>query len=125
MHESLSLFADIVKNPIFKRTPIFIFLNKKDLFEEMIPKTSLKVCFPEYNGPDGEVLPALDYIKKKYETVMAEHCPGKPVYIHVIAARIRMDMKVAFGDVKEELKKLYKSPAAHSNWLAGLSSPNK
>lgn len=107
MHESLSLFADIVKNPIFKKTPIFIFLNKKDLFEEMIPKTSLKVCFPEYDGPDGQVLPAVEYIKKKYEAIMAEHCPGKHVYIHVIAARLRMDMKVAFGEVKEELKKLY------------------
>ena len=72
MQESLSLFADIVKNPIFKKTPIFIFLNKKDLFEEMIPKVSLKVCFPEYDGPDGEVMSALDYIQKKYKEVMEQ-----------------------------------------------------
>ena len=29
MHESLNLFAEVVKNPIFKNTPIFVFLNKK------------------------------------------------------------------------------------------------
>jgi hypothetical protein len=36
MHESLQLFEDIVKNPIFANTPIFVFLNKKDLFEQMV-----------------------------------------------------------------------------------------
>ena len=38
MHESLQLFGDVVKNPIFEGTPIFLFLNKKDLFEDMIKK---------------------------------------------------------------------------------------
>jgi len=72
MHESLNLFADIVKNPIFKKTPIFLFLNKKDLFEEMIPKYSLKTCFPEYDGPDAQVGPAIEYIENKYKTIMQE-----------------------------------------------------
>lgn len=107
MQESLTLFEDIVKNPMFAKTPIFVFLNKKDLFEEMIPKYSLKVCFPDYDGPDGEVRPALEYIQKQYNEIMQRHCPGKTVYLHVIAARLRMDMKVAFGEVKETLKKIY------------------
>jgi hypothetical protein len=66
MHESLNLFEEILKNPLFRETPIFIFLNKKDLFEEMIPKYPLTNCFPEYDGPAGEVRPAIDYIQKKY-----------------------------------------------------------
>jgi hypothetical protein len=33
-------------------------------------------------------------------------CPGKKIFIQVIAARVRMDMKVAFGEVKEQLKKI-------------------
>ena len=36
-----------------------------------------------------------------------KHCPGKAVHIHVIAARLRMDMKVACGEVKDELKKFH------------------
>jgi GTPase SAR1 family protein len=106
MHESLQLFEDIAKNPLFRDTPIFIFLNKKDLFEEMIPKYPLSYCFPEYDGPVGEVRPAVEYIEKKYHEIMARVCPGKQVYINVIAARVRMDMKIAFGEVKETLKKL-------------------
>jgi G-protein alpha subunit len=41
MHESLQLFEDIVKNPIFANTPIFVFLNKKDLFEQMVSHASV------------------------------------------------------------------------------------
>ena len=66
MHESLQLFEDIAKNPLFRNTPIFIFLNKKDLFEEMIPKHPLTNCFPDYDGPPGDVRPAVEYIEKKY-----------------------------------------------------------
>ena len=33
MKESLAVFEDIVKNPLFKSTPIYVFLNKKDIFE--------------------------------------------------------------------------------------------
>jgi hypothetical protein len=58
MHESLALFDEIVRNPMFLSIPIFVFLNKKDLFEEMIPVHPLKECFPDYDGPEGEV-PAL------------------------------------------------------------------
>jgi hypothetical protein len=107
MHESLMLFEEIVKNPLFKSTPMFVFLNKKDLFEEMIPKHSLKVCFPDYDGPDGDVRQALEFIEGKYRDIMNTHIPGKAVYIHIIAARVRMDMKIAFGEVKETLKKIY------------------
>lgn len=71
MHESLQLFEDIVKNPLFRDTPIFMFLNKKDLFEDMIPKHPLTNCFPEYDGPPGEVRPALEYIEKKYQVIIA------------------------------------------------------
>jgi hypothetical protein len=60
MQESLNLFAEVVKNPLFKSTPIFVFLNKKDLFEEMIPKFPLKNCFPDYDGPEGNLRCILD-----------------------------------------------------------------
>lgn len=105
MKESLALFGEVIRYPQFKDTPIFLLLNKKDLFELMIKKASLKGTFPEYNGPDGEVMPAIDHIKGLYQDVMNEVCPGKAVYIHVIAARVRLDMKVMFQEVKEVLQR--------------------
>jgi hypothetical protein len=67
----------------------------------------LKVCFPEYDGPDGEVRPAVEYIEQKYKEVLQASVPGKEVNIHILAARVRMDMKIAFADVKDTLKKIY------------------
>jgi GTPase SAR1 family protein len=105
MHESLKLFEEVAKNPLFKHTPIFCFLNKKDLFEEYIKIHPLKKCFPDYNGPEGEMNPALDYIQNKFRKIMDDAVPGKQVPISIIAARVRRDMKLAFGEVKDSLKK--------------------
>lgn len=109
MHESLSLFGEVVSNPVFESTPIFLFLNKKDLFEDLIKTSSLRKTFPDFEGEDGLAMPALDHIKSKYNGVMQKHCPGKDFPIHIVAARVRMDMKIAFGDVKEEIKRIYKT----------------
>lgn len=48
MHESLTLFGEIINNRWFQNTSIILFLNKKDLFEVKIKKVDLRVCFPEY-----------------------------------------------------------------------------
>jgi len=111
MRESLKLFEEVVKNPLFKNTPIFVFLNKKDLFEELIKVHSLKKCFPEYTGPDEDMNAALEYIQQKFRTIMEEAVPHKPLPINIIAARVRRDMKLAFGEVKESLKKSSASKA--------------
>lgn len=105
MHESLKLFEEVVKNPLFKNTPIFVFLNKKDLFEDLIKVHSLRKCFPDYNGPDQDMNAALEFIQQKFRKIMEETVPHKQVPIHIIAARVRRDMKLAFGEVKESLKK--------------------
>lgn len=50
MHEGLQLFEDVVGNPVFQDTPIFVFLNKKDLFEQMMKEDGVPLsrCFPDY-----------------------------------------------------------------------------
>ena len=50
---------------------------------------------------------AIEFIKAKYETIMSEVVPEKKVYIHVIAARVRMDMKIMFSEVKDQLRQTY------------------
>lgn len=119
MHESLKLFKQVVGNPIFRTTPIFLFLNKKDIFETMIKKTPLTVCFPGFKGPEKDVHSALDYVRLEYVRVMEEAVPGKELHTHVVAARLRMDMKMAWGDVKDKLKKLRGS---HSQKISKFGS---
>ena len=84
MHESLTLFEDVVKNPIFSNTPLFLFLNKKDLFEVTIKTHPLSKCFPDYEGAEGDMGTALDFIKSKFAAVVEKHSPGKVLHTHVI-----------------------------------------
>lgn len=85
---------------------MFLFLNKKDIFETMIERTPLTVCFPDYKGPENDVHAALEFVRSQYMAVMDEVVAGKALYHHVVAARLRMDMKVAWGDVKEQVSSL-------------------
>ena len=50
LHEGLQLFEEVVQNPIFQDTPMFVFLNKKDLFEQMMREDGVPLtrCFPDY-----------------------------------------------------------------------------
>jgi hypothetical protein len=109
MMESLALFEEVLKMPVFAKTPIFVFLNKKDLFENMITRHPLSTCFPEYDGPECEQLPALNYIEKKYTEVYRKYRGENDgnLFVQIIAARVRLDMKVAFTEVKETLKRLF------------------
>ncbi|CAM9169366.1 unnamed protein product [Choristocarpus tenellus] len=107
MEESLKLFKQVVANPLFRETPVFLFLNKKDLFETMIRSFPLRTCFPEYEGKESDVHEALRFVEGKFRGIVQASCPNKKLFVHVVAARLRMDMKVAWGDVKEQLKAIY------------------
>jgi hypothetical protein len=107
MIESLKLFEEVVQNPLFRTTPIFLFLNKKDLFEEVIKTVPLTKCFPNYSGPANDMNPALRYIEDQFRGIVEKHTPGKGLPIHVVAARVRRDMKLAFGEVKDTLKRSF------------------
>lgn len=50
MWESMKLFENICKNSFFANSAIILFLNKRDLFEEKIQRTSLRKCFQSYSG---------------------------------------------------------------------------
>ncbi|CAN0371010.1 unnamed protein product, partial [Ectocarpus sp. 13 AM-2016] len=62
-------FSQVVSNPFFRSTPIFLFLNKKDLFETMVKKTPLSVCFPDFPGPENDVHAAVEYVQAEYTKV--------------------------------------------------------
>jgi len=99
MHESLELFNKVTYNKIFAGTPIFLFLNKKDLFEQMIKETDMSVCFPEYKG-GKDVNNALEFIKIQFKKQLP---PKKDVVIQVVSACWSRQIRVAFDEVKKVL----------------------
>uniref|UniRef100_A0AAQ4QPA8 Guanine nucleotide-binding protein G(o) subunit alpha n=1 Tax=Gasterosteus aculeatus aculeatus TaxID=481459 RepID=A0AAQ4QPA8_GASAC len=98
MHESLKLFDSICNNKWFKETSIILFLNKKDIFEKKITKSSLSICFPEYTGPDT-YLEGKEYIKCQYES--KNKSPSKEVYAHVTCATDTNNIQFVFDAVTD------------------------
>jgi GTPase SAR1 family protein len=50
MSESISLFKQLLALKFFESTPVILFLNKYDLFEEKIKRVPLTVMYPQYKG---------------------------------------------------------------------------
>eukprot|EP01083_Nonionella_stella_P002109 6061_1 len=100
MSEALELFEKVTTTHCFKDTPIFLFLNKKDLFEEALRKSDITTCFPDYDGP-MTTQDQLDHISSEFQKRM----PGEKELssVHFIAARVKRDVRYAFDDVKSFL----------------------
>lgn len=106
MMESMTLFEQLTRSHWFERSTFVLFLNKKDLFELKFPKSSLKVCFDDWND-GGEVQDGIDFIANKYMALVED---GKDVLIHVTTATDKNNMaKVLTGVqvsiLKEQLRK--------------------
>lgn len=102
MHESLELLGSVSNNVTFADTPIFLFLNKKDLFEKMILKKDLQHVFPQYSG--GKNLEtALDFIQQKFVSVMPESKRTLSKGVHFVTGCVKKDIKDAFTEVREVL----------------------
>jgi len=99
MEEALELFQKVVHNKIFEKTPVFLFLNKKDLFEQQLLAGDLKKKFPDYEG--GSALrPALEYFLNAFKSRM----PAGKVLMHdFVSARVKSDIRGAFNQVKKTL----------------------
>eukprot|EP00732_Lithocolla_globosa_P005834 Lithocolla_globosa_v1_NODE_6329_length_1103_cov_7.305344.p1 type:complete len:345 gc:universal NODE_6329_length_1103_cov_7.305344:1041-7(-) len=63
--ESIKLFKETINNEHFKNTPVMLFLNKKDLFEEKLSKYPLSDLFSEFGG-GHDYKEACDFMTKRY-----------------------------------------------------------
>jgi GTPase SAR1 family protein len=104
MHESLELFNKVSYNRIFEKTPIFLFLNKKDLFEAMVKEQDLSVTFPEYKG-GKDINNALEFIQTQFKRQLP---PKKEAHIQVVSACFKREIRVAFDEVKKVLFEMNK-----------------
>jgi GTPase SAR1 family protein len=98
MVESLRLFEETVANPVFANVPIFLVLNKKDLFEQLIETKPLTLAFPEYTGPQ-RLRPCIEYISQQFAARMPADRP-KPLVL-LMAARVKKDVQWCFEDIYE------------------------
>jgi GTPase SAR1 family protein len=103
--ESLDVFKDTLNNEIFSQTHIFLLLNKKDLFENLIRKKPLSNLFPEYEGGD-DVQKALSYIENKYKSLLVKNPERMSTF--VISARVKLDMKNSWYEIDSFIQDKYR-----------------
>lgn len=103
--ESLTLFQQIAGRKAFARTPIYLVLNKKDIFGDMLAETSLDEVFPEYK--DGkDAAKATGFIEEQFRSRFLEVSPkGKPLPITTMSARVRLEAKEFLFRIRDDLLK--------------------
>lgn len=106
MDESLNLFEDIVNSRWFTDTAIVLFLNKKDLFEEMLPESPLSEFFPDYDGKN-EFAEATEWISNLFYMCLdqdgANTSSKNCVYSHITCATNTDNIKTIFTCVKDTI----------------------
>jgi len=81
--ESLEVFKAITSMSFFRKTPIFLFLNKDDIFREKIAEKDMGAFFPHYQGKEKDYDDGLAFIKGRYERRKSN---GLTMYTHVTNA---------------------------------------
>ncbi|XP_068134384.1 guanine nucleotide-binding protein G(i) subunit alpha-3-like [Hyperolius riggenbachi] len=98
MHKSMKQF-DSICNMCFFLTPIFLFLNKKDLFEEKISRSPLTICYPEYLGANTYE-EAAAYIQCQFENLVRGK-ETRDIYSYFTCATDTKDVQFLFRSVTD------------------------
>jgi len=104
VHEALELYEWIINHDSFRRSCVILFLNKVDLFNEKVQHQSLKVCFPEYDGPEHDPDAAFNYVVGKFKEKWK--FDEKQFFFHATCATDTNNCEVVFTFVKEAIVKL-------------------
>jgi signal recognition particle receptor subunit beta len=88
MVEALELFRSVVNNRVFKGTPLLLFLNKKDIFEEKIMYTNIadQTPFRDYGGQPQNFDEGVQYFIQKFKECTKEGINCRHQFIHVTCA---------------------------------------
>jgi len=103
MKEEIELFTETVSNPVFKHTPIFLFLNKKDLFEEHIRKFPLTDLFPDFKGGEN-IHESIEFIASQFRSKL-EASRQENFKYWPISARYKKDVKYSFQEFMDIIRK--------------------
>jgi len=97
------VFSETLNKDEFKNTPIFLLLNKKDLFESLMKKDPLNLCpvFADYTGA-SDVMEALKYIEAKFKAALTSN--PERLIVYSVAARFKKDVKTCWEEVVQSLK---------------------
>ncbi|KAH9499025.1 Guanine nucleotide-binding protein G(o) subunit alpha, partial [Bulinus truncatus] len=80
LHDALHIFSTVSAYDGFRKSPIILFLNKKDIFQQKLKKVPLTVAFPDYKGT-SDFSEASLFVQSKFESCVAESADRLTVHI--------------------------------------------
>lgn len=115
LSEAMDLFEQITHSHYFQDKSVFLFFNKRDLFEEKISKVDPKPWFPDYEGGcDSKA--AADYFRSKFDERLNVVIPGEPprkerrqLYSFLTCATDTGNMRFVFRAIEAEQRKRLES----------------
>jgi len=102
--ESLTLFNEILQSHWFIYTPIFLFLNKTDVFAQKIKSSDLSEVFPDYKG-GFNYGNGIKFIFNKF-LELNKDSKERPIFPYFTCATDTESIDQAFKYVKEQLLEL-------------------
>jgi hypothetical protein len=103
MEESLKLFQKLSGSQWLRESPMIVFFNKSDIFEEKIQSRPLSMCFQDYDtfaqksGGESEFEKSCDYIKEQYNRVFN----GTRLYTFITCALDTRNCERVFAAVRD------------------------
>lgn len=66
--DSIQLFQNTANSPVFAQKPIFLVLNKTDVFEKKLKEfpDQFKETYPEFNGDTSNVNACIEHVKQRF-----------------------------------------------------------
>jgi hypothetical protein len=106
--ESVKVWEQVCNNKYFVHTAMILFLNKVDIFETKIKNVSLKACFPDFPGAEGNAQEAGEFIKRKF---LEQNKQNKLIFTHMTQATDTSNVQRVFEAcriviLQENLKRL-------------------
>ena len=122
MKECFTLFQQTVNNPIFSKTPVFLLLNKKDLFETKLREDPITSCevFSDYSGTK-DVMECIAFVEQKFKNSVVLGDPSR-VKCSYIAARYKKDVKGVWDEITGFLKEARKKEIETAVKILGKGS---
>ncbi|KAG8935897.1 hypothetical protein FRC02_005652 [Tulasnella sp. 418] len=104
MQDAMAIWDSICHSQWFKQTSIILFLNKTDLFEKKIKKSShIKTFFPDYEGAPGDVDAGKTYFRRRFLKLSAKsnRVKEREIYTHFTNATDTAMLRVVMAAVEE------------------------
>ena len=104
MVEAFKVFEDVAKDKNLGHVPVQLFLNKSDLFADLITKYDLN-CVPEFSDYKGgaDFDAAVKYFQEKFTEIHERVRPGEHMSPHVTCATDSEKFQVIIGNCEKAI----------------------